>query len=326
MVCLQGALRIPMELSAEHKAMYDRDGCLPLPCRPHPSAAIAAPDPGLRRSFVLVPGVFTHEECDAFVAHAVARKEEQMAHVAATPDEPLPAREREPAQTDPEMDMILHPKIRDALSDCMDVDGWPAAEPVAIQAMYFWQGSEQRRHQDQFYLPECMSGECSTGRLGLSWWGDLAVDGCLLRTAWTAFEDVSPRNGTVWAQAGSHKGRLLTKSDFEEGAEFDKVDYNDGVDTIFAENEAAGMKEVPVIAKKGDVLYFHGCLIHRGGKIEEPGSSRHVFANHYVPSTFDGEQPDRRGAGTAAQCPPPARSRFPGAAPADPGFLVFACR
>ena len=130
----------------------------------------------------------------------------------------------------------------------------------------------------------------------------------MLRTAWTAFEDVSPRNGTVWAQAGSHKGRLLTKHDFEEGAEFDKVDYNDGVDTIFAENEAAGMEEVPVVAKKGDVLYFHGCLIHRGGKIEEPGSSRHVFANHYVPSTFDGEQPDRRGAGTAAQCPPPARS------------------
>mgnify|MGYP001979086052 CR=1 FL=1 len=73
---------------------------------------------------MLVPGVFTHEECDEFVAYAVARKEEQMAHVAATPDEPIPAREREPAQTDPEMDMILHPKIRDALSDCMDVDGW----------------------------------------------------------------------------------------------------------------------------------------------------------------------------------------------------------
>ena len=116
---------------------------------------------------MLVPGVFTHEECDAFVAHAVARKEEQMAHVAATPDEPIPARERSPAQTDPEMDMILHPKIRDALSDCMDVDGWAQAEPVAIQSMYFWQGSEQRRHQDQFYLPECMSGECSNGRLGL---------------------------------------------------------------------------------------------------------------------------------------------------------------
>ena len=30
---------------------------------------------------------------------------------------------------------------------CMGVDGWAGAEPVAIQSMYFWQGSEQRRHQ-----------------------------------------------------------------------------------------------------------------------------------------------------------------------------------
>jgi hypothetical protein len=239
-------------LTTEQKQAYDRDG------------------------FILVPSVFTHSECDEFVAHAEARKEEQVRHRGENPDVPLEPRCREPGTTDPELDMVLHPKICDALSGCMEVDGWPVTKPVAIQSMYFWQGSEQRRHQDQFYLPECMS-------------------------AWCAFEKASPRNGTIYAQAGSHKGRLLVKGDFAEGGEFHQTDYNDGVDQVFKENAAAGLKEVPVIANKGDVFYFSGILIHRGGPIQDPGSSRHVFANHYVPADFDGDQQDRKGAGTAKQ-------------------------
>ena len=247
----QGALRVPAQLSDAEREAYERDG------------------------FVLVKGVFTRKECDDWVAYAKEQMQMQVDAVAAE-DTPLAPRAREPDTTDPEMDMLLHPKVRDPLAACMEIDGWPGADPVAIQSMYFWQGSEQRRHQDQFYLPECMS-------------------------AWLAFEDTSPRNGTVWAQAGSHKGRLLTRSDFLEGGEFHGVDYNDAVDMVFAENEASGMVEKPILAEKGDVLYFHGVLVHRGGEILEPGSSRHVYANHYVPSTFDGEQPDRRGAGSAAQ-------------------------
>jgi phytanoyl-CoA hydroxylase len=246
----QGALRVPAQLSAADREAYERDG------------------------FVLVKGVFTPKECDDWVAYA--KEQMQMQVDATAADKTLSPRAREPGTTDPEMDMLLHPKVRDALAGCMEVDGWPSTDPVAIQSMYFWQGSEQRRHQDQFYLPECMS-------------------------AWTAFEDVSPRNGTVWAQAGSHKGRLLIRSDFLEGGEFHGVDYNDAVDMVYAENEASGMVETPIVAQKGDVLYFHGVLVHRGGEIVEKGSSRHVYANHYIPSTFDGEQPDRRGAGSAAQ-------------------------
>ena len=119
------------------------------------------------------------KECDDWVAYAKEQMALQVANDAADGDEPLAPRAREPGTTDPETDMLLHPKIRDALSGCMEVDGWPAAEAVAIQSMYFWQGSEQRRHQDQFYLPECMS-------------------------AWCAFEDASPRNGTVFGKFASN--------------------------------------------------------------------------------------------------------------------------
>ena len=248
----QERARYRSDLSPEQRTAYERDG------------------------FVLVKGVFTEQECDAFVALAEQRKREQMAWREKFPDERMPPRERRPGGVDPEIDMVLSPKIRDPLRGCMEVDGWQGSEAEAIQTMYFWQGSEQRRHQDQFYLPECMS-------------------------AWTAFEDVSPRNGTVFAQVGSHKGRLATKDDFKEGGCFFEMDYNDAVDAIFAENAAAGMAEVPILAQKGDVLYFHGVLVHRGGPIEEKGTSRHVFANHYVPSQFRGDAPDRRGAGNATQ-------------------------
>ena len=83
-----------------------------------------------------------------------------------------PPRNRKPGELDPELSMALHPKLRDPLRTLMALDGWTgsAVEPEMIQAMYFWQGSTQERHQDAFYLPECTS-------------------------MWMPLEDVSPRNG-----------------------------------------------------------------------------------------------------------------------------------
>jgi len=40
---------------------------------------------------------------------------------------------------------------------------------------------------------------------------------------------------------------------------------------------------VAVEVAAGDVVYFHGVLVHRGGPILEPDSFRHVIANHYIP-------------------------------------------
>jgi hypothetical protein len=213
---------------------------------PPPTPALARTGAGLstaqlanysRDGFVLVREVFTHAECDAFVAHALACKREQAAWLEQHgPDgEPFRPRRQDGGHTvDPSLGMLLHPSYRKPLSQCMAVDGWPGTEPVAIQSMYFWQGSEQRRHQDQFYLPECMS-------------------------SWTALEDVEPRNGTVWAQRGSHRGRLITKGDLQRaGGEFHQVDYNDAVDAVWEANRAQGMDEVPIVAQKGDVLFFHG--------------------------------------------------------------------
>ena len=155
------------------------------------------------------------------------------------------------------LEYLLLPQLREPLHDCM------GEEVEGIQTMYFWRGSEQRRHQDQFYLPGCMS-------------------------AWLAFVDVSQQNGTIWVQPGSHRKRLLTGTDFAEEGEFHEWDYNDAVDEQYRRNQAEGVAdEVPVEVPRGSVVFFNGGLVHRGGEILQPDSDRHVLANHYIPYGLD---------------------------------------
>jgi ectoine hydroxylase-related dioxygenase (phytanoyl-CoA dioxygenase family) len=146
------------------------------------------------------------------------------------------------------MDLLLHPALREPLAQCY------GGQAEGIQTMYFWQGSEQRRHQDQFYLPGCMS-------------------------AWLALQDVSEVNGTIYVQPGSHRKHLLTKAELTEklGDDYETVwggAYNDGVDEVFEKN---GGDEIPVEVSKGDVVLFHGILIHRGGPINDKGSFPYDF-------------------------------------------------
>ena len=50
--------------------------------------------------------------------------------------------------------------------------------------------------------------------------------------------------------------------------------------------ETAGKHEI-VRVKRGDVVFFDGVLVHRGGPIGQPGSFRHVLANHYIARDFN---------------------------------------
>ena len=58
-----------------------------------------------------------------------------------------------------------------------------------MQTMHFIRGSEHRRHQDQYYLPDCFS-------------------------AWIPLEDVSQKNGTIFVEPGSHEGDLFQNRTF----------------------------------------------------------------------------------------------------------------
>ncbi|MCX5658142.1 MAG: phytanoyl-CoA dioxygenase family protein [Planctomycetota bacterium] len=231
-----------------------------------PGLAPAQLDAYQRDGYVVLPGLIDPAECDAVVAH-MADQAAGRRKVAGMPaidtSKPNWGRTHNQHLYDPvAMGMLLHPRLRRPLADACGgaVDG--------VQTMYFWQGSEQRRHQDQYYLPGCFS-------------------------AWIALVDVSPENGTIWVQPGSHLRKLVTARDLQDAPDKPKPlfgsHYDEAVDALYEQNRAAGLSaDVPAIARKGDVVIFHGKLIHRGGPVGKPGSFRHVMANHYIPNDFDG--------------------------------------
>ena len=154
------------------------------------------------------------------------------------------------------LNFLIHPRLAKPLADCM------GDEAEAIQTMHFYQGSEHPRHQDQYYLPDCMS-------------------------AWIAMVDVTDKNGPLCVQPGSHRGRLITKRDvsmeFSSGETYEDQQANryfPAVEKVFMEN---GVKEIELQANQGDVVLFNGRLIHGGAKVKEPGSPRHALACHYIP-------------------------------------------
>ena len=128
--------------------------------------------------------------------------------------------------------------------------------------MHFFAGSEHPLHQDQYYLPDCMS-------------------------AWIAMVDVDQDNGPLVVQPGSHKGRLVTRSDArhelqpgETYLEQQHGRYFPLVREVFRDN---GREQAQVLVNQGDVVLFHGRLIHGGAPVRRPGTPRHALACHYIP-------------------------------------------
>ncbi|MCE9592542.1 MAG: phytanoyl-CoA dioxygenase family protein [Planctomycetes bacterium] len=208
-----------------------------------------------RDGFVLIPGVFSHAECDSFVQHMMDLHAGREKIAGFEPRDPNNwGRTFNQHLYDPlAMNLLIDPRLRGYLEDAC------GGAVDAVQTMYFWVGSQQGRHQDQYYLPDCFS-------------------------AWIAMTEVGPENGTIYVQPGSNRGRLLTMEDFRKpNGELSPMfgdHYNGAVDKLYVTN---GAPEVPVIASKGDFVLFDGKLIHRGGTILKPGSFRHVMANHYIP-------------------------------------------
>lgn len=226
----------PLAISPAHTEQYERDG------------------------YTIVRGGFDAEECDRFTAYMMDLQAGRSTVEGYAPRDPddwsrLISRScHHPAG----LAWMIDPRLREPLLDFL------GDEPDGVQSMYLYKGSEQRRHQDAYHLPGCMS-------------------------AWVALQKVDARNGSIHIQVGSHKGPLLEKKDFREDEAGNRRpwfgwDPEDAFDALFEQN---GLPEIAVEASKGDLVFFDGRLIHRGGPILEPGSFRHSWAGHYIPRSFN---------------------------------------
>jgi ectoine hydroxylase-related dioxygenase (phytanoyl-CoA dioxygenase family) len=131
--------------------------------------------------------------------------------------------------------------------------------PVAMQSLFFEYGSQQSAHQDFVFVP---SGILSH-----------------LSAIWVALEDIGPNQGPLSYYPYSHK---IRKFDFGDNELTYKATHSKEWDQhIESEIKRLNLKEEHFIAKKGDVLIWHGSLLHGGSAIKDYSLTRKSFIVHY---------------------------------------------
>jgi hypothetical protein len=136
-----------------------------------------------------------------------------------------------------------------------------AARPFA--AINFMSGSQQHLHQDMavfhIYPHDYLVG------------------------AWIACEDISPESGPLVLHAGSHRAGM-----FPGFPDYPQTNLRtaDGDTTrayeAWIDDVATRHPRHEFLAKKGDVLFWHGMLLHGGAPVLRRGISRKSMVLHYT--------------------------------------------
>ena len=127
-------------------------------------------------------------------------------------------------------------------------------EPYAVQTMLYFKPAGARGqalHQDQFYLK--------------------AMPGCCL-AAWLALDDCDVDNGCMKVVPGSHAWPLLCTTKADTTQSFTDV-------TVPIPDD---QPVEPCVMKAGDVLFFHGLLVHGSEPNRSPDRFRRALIGHYL--------------------------------------------
>lgn len=133
-------------------------------------------------------------------------------------------------------------------------------EPYAVQTMLYFKPAGARGqalHQDQFYL-RAQPGTCVA--------------------AWLALDDCDEENGCMQVVPGSHQWPLLCTIEADITQSFTDV-------TVPI---PPGAEVKPCIMKAGDVMFFHGLLVHGSYPNTSPDRFRRALIGHYL--TGDAKQ------------------------------------
>lgn len=162
---------------------------------------------------------------------------------------------------------LLHPRVLDV------IEALTGPDVLALQTMLFFNApgmGGQGWHQDSYYIttyPDTLMG------------------------AWMALERADEENGCLWVAPGSHaepiypdsaRGSLMHASGVFSDLPF--VENTSHLDDDVNQLSAMTRKwpqMIPAVMEAGDVLFFHGHLLHRSHPNTSSDRWRRAFVSHY---------------------------------------------
>jgi phytanoyl-CoA hydroxylase len=149
--------------------------------------------------------------------------------------------------------------------------------PVVLQSLTFWRGSEQPVHLDYPYV-------CTQTKLPH------------LAASWTPLEDIYADSGPLAYYPGSHKHGIVPPFDWGGGS---ITMQKDSVKTPMDFAQYLGdhiaklnLKKQTFLPKKGDVLIWHGNVLHEGTAVTNRSRTRRSYVTHYT--SLSAYPPDHR--------------------------------
>jgi ectoine hydroxylase-related dioxygenase (phytanoyl-CoA dioxygenase family) len=143
---------------------------------------------------------------------------------------------------------LKHPRIVNALEDILGMGA------IGLQTMIYWKppgARGQAFHQDDYYL-------------------QTKPDACI--AAWAALEDIDEENGCLIVFPGSQVEDILPMTPTDVTQSFTHTAVT-----------PPRYSEYPVRMKAGDVLFFHGHVIHGSRPNRSKDRFRKSFICHYIP-------------------------------------------
>jgi ectoine hydroxylase-related dioxygenase (phytanoyl-CoA dioxygenase family) len=144
---------------------------------------------------------------------------------------------------------------------------------------------------EQMMLHLCLTGWVSTER---DWHQDDYLNAPFVNSwyaaVWMALDDIHPDSGPfeyipgshVWPLLRGHKVRSFMPRASAKTRSWPKLSESFVVPAVENEIVARGAPVKDFIAKRGDVLIWHGRLLHRGSKPKQPGMMRKALICHYT--------------------------------------------
>lgn len=175
-----------------------------------------------------------------------------------------------------------HPELFDLLTygPLAEILETLIGEPAGVHLnLTGWVSTERNWHQDSYLNPPHV--------------GDYYA------AVWIALQDIHPDSGPFQYVPGSHRWPQVTREKILEALEPDERDhrwpkYSERILTPIFEDEIVkrGNNIVSHIPKRGDILIWHGRLMHRGSRPNVPGMERKALIAHYSGIRHRKDMPD----------------------------------